>query len=374
MDKAKVIGKNLANVRAEMAAGMGLTKCRQCGCMAGGLDNLALALPVAGGDEARLLAAEVSGWREQMRPVQYACLGCEHCYPAVAQNAFAEAFPALPITADLSCDFRIVDQVWPPVPGDYYVLDSEGPVAVSTLAAVDLAREIAERTPDGLAIVGKTETENIGLDKIIKNTITSATLRFLIVAGQESRGHLVGQTLLALAENGIDGQGRVRGARGKRPVLRNVSARDVQAFREQVQVVDMIGCTEPEPVMARIGELSAQAPASCGCGACHDVPPVSLAAAPSVVAGEPGQEVRLDRAGYFVILPLADKGMIRVEHYAYDNALLRVIEGESAREIYRLIIDKGWVTVMSHAAYLGKELAKAELTLQYGIPYVQDGA
>jgi len=38
------------------------------------------------------------------------------------------------------------------------------------------------------------------------------------------------------------------------------------------------------------------------------------------------------------------------------------------------IVDDGWVTELSHAAYLGKELARAELSLQLGFRYVQDGA
>ena len=49
----------------------------------------------------------------------------------------------------------------------------------------------------------------------------------------------------------------------------------------------------------------------------------------------------MDPAGYFVIVPLADRGIINVEHYAYDHTLLRVIEGRSARALYRLIIDNG---------------------------------
>jgi len=32
------------------------------------------------------------------------------------------------------------------------------------------------------------------------------------------------------------------------------------------------------------------------------------------------------------------------------------------------------VSQLSHAAYLGKELAIAELSLKYGFTYVQDGA
>jgi tetrahydromethanopterin S-methyltransferase subunit A len=66
--------------------------------------------------------------------------------------------------------------------------------------------------------------------------------------------------------------------------------------------------------------------------------------------------------------------MLSVEHYAYDNTLLRHIEGANARALYLTIIQNGWVSELSHAAYLGKELAKAELALTQGLPYVQDGA
>jgi tetrahydromethanopterin S-methyltransferase subunit A len=54
--------------------------------------------------------------------------------------------------------------------------------------------------------------------------------------------------------------------------------------------------------------------------------------------------------------------------------LLRVVEGTNARTIYRTLVANGWVSELSHAAYLGKELAKAELSLRHGFKYVQDGA
>lgn len=82
----------------------------------------------------------------------------------------------------------------------------------------------------------------------------------------------------------------------------------------------------------------------------------------------------MDKAGYFVVLALSGTKTINVEHYSYGNTLLHVIEGKSTRSIYSTIIANGWVTELSHAAYLGKELAKAELALQHGIKYVQDGA
>ncbi len=93
-----------------------------------------------------------------------------------------------------------------------------------------------------------------------------------------------------------------------------------------------------------------------------------------MLADEPGNGVVLDKVGYFVIVPSADRGLITVEHYAYDDSLLRTIEGANARAIYLTVIENGWIGELSHAAYLGKELAKAELSLQYGFKYVQDGA
>lgn len=74
------------------------------------------------------------------------------------------------------------------------------------------------------------------------------------------------------------------------------------------------------------------------------------------------------------MIPQPEGGRIVVEHYSYDNKLLRTIEGRDARSIYWTAISNGWVTQLSHAAYLGRELAKAELSIKLGFRYVQDGA
>jgi dihydropteroate synthase len=49
-------------------------------------------------------------------------------------------------------------------------------------------------------------------------------------------------------------------------------------------------------------------------------------------------------------------------------------QGANARALYKTIITNGWISELSHSAYLGKELAKAELSLRHGLKYVQDGA
>jgi tetrahydromethanopterin S-methyltransferase subunit A len=366
--------ESLQTIQTKLAAGIVLSKCQKCGCMDSTLKHLAATLPRVGTEEAFGLTVSVAALLKHMRPVQHACLGCEYCYPAVAQNAFAQAFPALGGAADVHCEFRVRDAGWPPVVGEYFVLDRDGTVAVSTLASLSLSKKLAQRKPHGLAIVGKTETENIGVDKVIKNIVTSPTLRYLLVAGLDPKGHLPGRTLLALAHHGVDDRGRVIDSPGKRPMLRNVSVAEIQAFRRQVHVIDMVGCDSADEISARVEELAQPVSALCGCNAGGGPSPVSITTIPKTVVTEPSEVVKLDKTGYFVIVLLPDKGVIDVEHYAYDNTLLHVIEGTSARAIYTAIINGGWVTELSHAAYLGKELAKAEYALQHGGTYVQDGA
>ncbi len=252
----------LATIRKELTTAIELTKCQQCGCLREALDILAATLPTLGTTETHTLAAEVSAWSGRMLPQKYSCLGCDYCYGAVVQNAFATAFPNV-TQAPLACDFQVRAE-WPLVVGEYTVLDRNGHVAVSTLGSMELAGELAGEKPRGVAIVGKTETENIGIDKIVKNVITNHALQYLVVAGKDPAGHQSGKTLLALAQNGVDGKGRIIGSPGKRPVLRNVSIAEVDAFRQQVQVIDLIGCEDSAEIIAKIESLSPKEAVPCG--------------------------------------------------------------------------------------------------------------
>lgn len=394
---------SLAQVGSELREGMTLAKCRQCGCMKDALLKLQTTLPALGSQEALMLQAEVDQWLGDMQPIKYTCLGCDYCIAAAAGNLFAQVFPDASDGLVLSCGFEVKQGSWPVVPGEYFLLDNgSSPAAVSTLGSLDLPEQLAALKPKGLAIVGKTETENIGLDKIIKNTIANPALRYLIVAGHDTEGHYPGQTLLALAANGVNDKLRVVGSQGKRPVLRNVTRQEIEAFRQQVRIVDMIGCEDAVAIAAKVVELTsnvadecsdascachsrpavglpiaidvAPAVSACGCnGSCEEGASVGSAGIPVIEAQVP-TKIELDRAGYFVVILQRDRGVIVTEHYSYDDTLLRVVEGRDARSIYWTVIENGWVSQLSHAAYLGKELAKAELALKMGFKYVQDGA
>lgn len=66
--------------------------------------------------------------------------------------------------------------------------------------------------------------------------------------------------------------------------------------------------------------------------------------------------------------------MILCEHYENNGRLVHVIEGRQASLIAATAVECGFVTRLDHAAYLGRELAKAEVSLKTGALYEQDAA
>lgn len=399
-------------VQSEIQRGMNLARCRKCGCMRGTLENLKASLPLLELKDAIDLLQNVNDWSGQLEPQEYPCFGCKYCIPPEAMTMLTNKYPALASATLSSCEIKVDSSSWPPVEGEYTVLNKSAPVAVSTLASTKLEDKIVGLNPQGLCIVGKTETENIGIDKIIKNVITNPAIRYLILTGKDTEGHKSGKTLLALLEKGVDKEMRIIGSKGRRPILKNVTRGDVEKFRSQIQIEDMIGTENTRSIIKRIKDLSKSASESksstgcgcsddscmpsaqpvvvpavavvsgCGCGDnCGDRKPARKSSSGSVTSvtkvkakKQSKTTIKLDKAGYFVILPSKKDSTILVEHYSYDNKLLRKIEGKNGRDIYFTIINNAWVSELSHAAYLGKELLRAELSLEKGFKFVQDGA
>lgn len=83
---------------------------------------------------------------------------------------------------------------------------------------------------------------------------------------------------------------------------------------------------------------------------------------------------RGDPAGFFVVYPDRRARRLVIEHYANTGALNCVIEGSTPAAVYVEIARRGLVSQLDHAAYLGRELTKAEYSLKYGAPYTQDSA
>ena len=356
--------RSLDVVREQLDEAIAAEKCHGCGC----LQQTVAAL--AATEAAPMLEPTLEAARAVFVPKKYDCLGCAVCFPAIAANAFTEAFPEAAADLDLCPTETPQARLgWPPLPGDYRVLRYGAPVAVCTLNDASLASRLADARPDELAIVGTMHTENLGIERLMTNVLANPHIRSLVLCGEDTRqaiGHLPGQSLQSLFENGIDDGRRIRGAKGKRPLLKNVSREEIDAFRAQVEVVPAIGETDVARVIELVRSVgrSARGPFE-GAPRANPIEPIGVS--------EPLRLVP-DPAGYFVIYPDARRGVISVEHFTNAGVLTSVVEGKTPAALYAGIIDRGLVSRLDHAAYLGRELARAERSLETGEPFIQDRA
>ena len=140
---------------------------------------------------------------------------------------------------------------WPIVTGEYVAGDPESPVAVVTLASEKEDVCIGA----GAAIAGSCHTENLGLEKVLANTISNPNLRFLVLCGAEVQGHITGQSLMALHENGADpDKGEIIGATGAIPYIDNIPQEGIERFQQQIEMVDLIDVEDDGQIAAKIKE------------------------------------------------------------------------------------------------------------------------
>ena len=52
--------------------------------------------------------------------------------------------------------------------------------------------------------------------------------------------------------------------------------------------------------------------------------------------------------------------------------MIAIIKGKTAIEIVNTLIRQQYISLLQHAADMGIELHKAELSLKYGFKYIQD--
>ena len=88
---------------------------------------------------------------------------------------------------------------------------------------------------------------------------------------------------------------------------------------------------------------------------------------------------RMDPKGYFLIAADKNKKIIRVGYCIFTrlgnsptNDMVAEIIGKTAIEIVNTLIREKFISTLQHAADMGIELHKAEMSLKYGFEYVQD--
>lgn len=260
---------------------------------------------------------------------------------------------------------------WPPFAGRYYVGNKKSPVAVCTLASIDLLERMKDRL-DNIAIVGKLVTENIGIERIIQNTITNQNIRFLILCGRESRGHFVAQTIESLINNGVDEKNKIIGAIGPLPILKNLSRESIEIFRNQIKVINMVGCEDVDEILKCVNECIKNNPGTFLANVKLDE--VKTISADYDYQKEFSADERMDD-GWFSISIDKNRKLIVVEYYKGFGEQARLncrIVGKKAEEIAGTITKMKLISGVYHGAYLGKELQKAELAIKYNLEYEQD--
>lgn len=116
--------------------------------------------------------------------------------------------------------------------------DPGSPVAVATMGS-------RPAVPADLAAAwGPLQTENIGIETLVANVLSRPRIRFLVLFGDDVRGHLSGASLIALHRNGVDESRRIVGAPGAVPFIENLANDAIERFRRQVEVVDLLGTTD----------------------------------------------------------------------------------------------------------------------------------
>ena len=88
---------------------------------------------------------------------------------------------------------------------------------------------------------------------------------------------------------------------------------------------------------------------------------------------------KMDPKGYFLIRVDKKKKIIQIGYCKFTrlgnspiNDMVAVIKGKTAIEIVNTLIREKFISTLQHAADMGIELHKAELSLKYGFKYIQD--
>jgi tetrahydromethanopterin S-methyltransferase subunit A len=145
---------------------------------------------------------------------------------------------------------------WPLVKGDFISGDANSPVAVVTMGSHLDEKGICDA---GAAMCGSCKTENLGLEKVIANIVANPNIRFMLCCGTEVKGHLAGQTMIALHKGGVK-EGRVVGAEGAIPFIENLNDAAIKRFQEQIECVNIMEAEDTATIKAKMDELKARDP------------------------------------------------------------------------------------------------------------------
>jgi tetrahydromethanopterin S-methyltransferase subunit A len=142
---------------------------------------------------------------------------------------------------------------YPPEEGRYLRGNDSSPVAVAIILNTDadkvppeIEKLVRAGIESGAALSGTVQTENIGFEKIVCNIVANTNIRYLVLGGPESEGHLTGEAMKALIKNGVDAKKRIIGSDSPHPFLFNLPMEFIERFRKQVALIDLQFNADPD--------------------------------------------------------------------------------------------------------------------------------
>ena len=142
---------------------------------------------------------------------------------------------------------------YPPEEGRYVRGNDYSPVAVCVILdtfdfaiPTELNEPVMAGVDSGAALSGMLQTENIGLEKMVCNIVANPNIRYIVLCGRESVGHLPGESLLALKQKGVTDTQQIIGTRALTPCLYNIPGELIERFRNQIVSVINLLCQPGE--------------------------------------------------------------------------------------------------------------------------------
>jgi tetrahydromethanopterin S-methyltransferase subunit A len=208
------------------------------------------------------------------------CSGCGICVDTCPQRVFAsrrigDMKIAMPVaekecsgcrTCEQKCPERAIEVIseiakvktpegYPPEEGHFLRGNDYSSVAVAALlnspygeVPVEVENIVGEAIECGAALVGALQTGNVGIEKIIANIVANPNIRYLIICGKDIGGHMPGDALRCLANNGVDSKRRIVGTNALKPYLLNISMAAIDRFMRQITILDLTGVEDPTVV------------------------------------------------------------------------------------------------------------------------------
>lgn len=224
-----------------------------------------------------------------------------------------------------------------------------------------------------IVLSGTCKTENLGVESIVKAVIKNPRIRFIVLCGEEMVPRFAGFALKCLWENGIEENGKIIGAKGLMPFIKNLSPDEIEYFRKQVKVLDAIGENDESKIESLIDSCNSNNPGI------YDSPPPKGIETDIIVADyNPDSGWTADEKNdenWFIIGIDREAHTLFAEHYiGYGENMKKCckIVGSTTEAVLGTIVKLRKVTKLYHAGYLGKELQKAEIAMKKGIKYNQE--